>query len=155
MAHVYGSSAVLKSTRDCPMLGSSMRRVGLIDIKVGDAPRRIATFRHATLRVAPHRYATPEPPGKPGGSRAFGADGPPLRALNHGKPNSGDRARAQAQQSLQDCAMTLPGFDADDVAENRGRSFHEMPPVSARTRVSCHLVPAGGCCRLWAQWRAA
>jgi hypothetical protein len=31
-----------------------------------DAPRRIATFRHATL----------EPLGKPGGSRAFSADGP-------------------------------------------------------------------------------
>jgi len=33
------------------------------------------TFRHATLRVAPHRYATLEPLGKPGGSRAFSADG--------------------------------------------------------------------------------
>ena len=42
-----------------------------------DAPRRIATFRHATLRVATHRYATLEPLGKPGGSRAFSADGPP------------------------------------------------------------------------------
>ena len=41
-----------------------------------DAPRRIATFRHATLRVAPHRYATLEPLGKPGGSRAFREDGP-------------------------------------------------------------------------------
>jgi hypothetical protein len=41
-----------------------MRRVGLIDIKVGTrAPRRIATFHHATLRVAPHRYATREPLG--------------------------------------------------------------------------------------------
>jgi hypothetical protein len=40
-----------------------------------DAPRRIATFRHATQRVAPHRYATLEPLGKPGGSRAFSADG--------------------------------------------------------------------------------
>jgi hypothetical protein len=59
------------------MLGSSMRRVGLIDITVGDAPRRIATFRQATLRVAPYRYATLEPSGKPGGSRAFSADGPP------------------------------------------------------------------------------
>jgi hypothetical protein len=28
------------------------------------------------LRVAPHRYATLEPLGKPGGSRAFSADGP-------------------------------------------------------------------------------
>jgi len=54
-----------------------MRRVGLIDItgRQRDAPRRIATFRHATLRVAPHRYATLEPLGKPGGSRAFSADG--------------------------------------------------------------------------------
>jgi len=42
-----------------------------------DALRRIATFRHATLRVAPHRYATLEPLGKPGGSRAFSADGLP------------------------------------------------------------------------------
>jgi hypothetical protein len=59
------------------MLGLSMRRVGLIDItgRQRDALRRIATFLHATLRVAPHRYATLEPPGKPGGSRAFGADG--------------------------------------------------------------------------------
>jgi hypothetical protein len=42
-----------------------MRRVGLIDITVGNvaAPWRIATFDHATLRVAPHRYATREPPG--------------------------------------------------------------------------------------------
>ena len=53
-----------------------MRRVGLIDItgRQRDAPRRIATFLHATLRVAPHRYATLEPLGKPGGSRAFSAD---------------------------------------------------------------------------------
>jgi len=61
-----------------------MRRVGLIDITVGnaiDAPRRIATFRHATLRVATHRYATLEPLGKPGGSRAFSAGGPLNRLL--------------------------------------------------------------------------
>src|SRR6266404_3077933 len=44
-----------------------------------DAPRR-TTFRHATPRVAPHRYATLEPLGKPGGSRAFSADGPPPSA---------------------------------------------------------------------------
>jgi hypothetical protein len=36
-----------------------------------DAPRRIATFHHATLRVATHRYATLEPLEKPGGSRAL------------------------------------------------------------------------------------
>ena len=74
----YGSNAVLKSPRDCTMLGSSMRRVGLIDITVGNATRLGASqFRQATLRVAPYRYATLEPLGKPGGSRAFSADGPP------------------------------------------------------------------------------
>jgi hypothetical protein len=44
-------------------------------------PRPIATFLQATLRVAPHRYATLEPLGKPGGSRAFSADGPLNRRL--------------------------------------------------------------------------
>jgi hypothetical protein len=60
------------------MLTSSMRREGLIDITVGNAtrPRRIATFRHATLRVAIHRYATLEPLGKPGSLRAFSTDAP-------------------------------------------------------------------------------
>jgi hypothetical protein len=41
-------------------------------------PRRIRTFRHATLRVATHRYATLEPLGKPGGSCAFSADVPSI-----------------------------------------------------------------------------
>jgi hypothetical protein len=70
------------------MLGSSMRRVGLIDITVGnaDAPRRIATLLHATLRVAPHRYATLEPLGKPGGSRAFSADGLPQAPVAPRRP---------------------------------------------------------------------
>jgi hypothetical protein len=86
-----------------------MRRVGLIDItgRQRDAPRRIATFLHATLRVAPHRYATREPPGKPGGSRAFGADGlilgvvrfeagsPPL---SDGKSVDEQRRRISAQR---------------------------------------------------------
>src|SRR5258708_32782564 len=73
----YGSSAVLKSPRDCTMLGSSTRRVGLIDITAGNATRLGALQRSATLRVATHRYATLEPLGKPGGSCAFSADGPP------------------------------------------------------------------------------
>ena len=54
---LYGSSAVLKSPRDCTMLGSSIRRVGLIDITVGDAPRRIATLRVATQRLS--RWGSP------------------------------------------------------------------------------------------------
>ena len=46
-----------------------------------DAPRRIATFHHATLRVALHRYATREPLGTPGGSRAFSAQTVTLKRL--------------------------------------------------------------------------
>ena len=66
----------MKSPRDGTMLGSSMRRVGLIDITVGNATRLGASQRSATLRVAIHRYATLEPLGKPGGSRAFSTDAP-------------------------------------------------------------------------------
>ena len=79
MAPPYGSSAVLKSPRYCTMLGvvDETRRTYRHHGRQRDAPRRIATFRHATLRVATHRYATLEPLGKPGGSRAFSADGPP------------------------------------------------------------------------------
>jgi hypothetical protein len=55
------------------------------------APRRIATFHHATLRVATHRYATLEPLGKPGGSRAFSADGPPSSACGSETPTAASR----------------------------------------------------------------
>jgi hypothetical protein len=73
-----------------------------------DAPRRIATFCHATLRVAPHRYATLEPQGKPGGSRAFSADGPPsmMRALNHGKPNAAIVPRHKLNKAYRIVRMT-------------------------------------------------
>src|SRR6478609_6840546 len=100
----------------CLEVTSRLHHVGVVDEtrrtyrhhgRQRDAPRRIATFRHATQRVAPHRYATLEPPGKPGGSRAFSADGPAMmRALKSPQAESGDHATAQAQQSLQDCAMT-------------------------------------------------
>src|SRR6476659_10254234 len=64
----------------CLEVASRLHHVGVVDEtrrtyrhhgRQRDAPRRIATFRHATLCVAPHRYATLEPLGKPGGSRAF------------------------------------------------------------------------------------
>jgi hypothetical protein len=70
----------------CLEVASRLHHVGVVDEtrrtyrhhgRQRDAPRRIVTFRHATLRVAPHRYATLEPLGKPGGSRAFSADGAP------------------------------------------------------------------------------
>ena len=64
----------------CLEVGSRLRHVGVVDEtrrtcrhhgRQRDAPRHIVTFRHATLRVAPHRYATLEPLAKPGGSRAL------------------------------------------------------------------------------------
>ena len=83
MAHVLWQ-------RSCLEVASRLHHVGVVDEmrrtyrhhgRQREAPRRIATFRHATLRVATHRYATLEPLtlellGKPGGSRAFGADAP-------------------------------------------------------------------------------
>src|SRR5258707_12178696 len=66
-------------------VASRLHHVGVVDEtrrtyrhhgRQRDAPRRIATFHYATLRVAPHRYATLEPLGKPGGLRAFSVDGP-------------------------------------------------------------------------------
>src|SRR5260221_11908082 len=68
----------------CLEVASRLHHVGVLDEtrrtyrhhgRQRDAPRRIATFHHATLRVALRRYATLEPLGKPGGSRAFSADG--------------------------------------------------------------------------------
>ena len=55
---LYGSSAVLKSPRDCTMFGSSMRRVGLIDITAGNATRLGASQRSATRRCASQHIAT-------------------------------------------------------------------------------------------------
>src|SRR5258705_13730173 len=74
----YGSNAVLKSPRDGTMLGSSMRRVGLIDITVGNATRLGASQRSATRRSASHHIATQRLSrwGSPA-ARAFSADGPP------------------------------------------------------------------------------
>src|ERR1700675_583187 len=76
MAHVLWQQRCLE-------VASRLHHVGIFDEtrrtyrhhgRQRDAPRRIATFRHATLRVALHRYATLEPLGKPGGLRAFSAD---------------------------------------------------------------------------------
>ena len=78
MAHVLWQQRCLE-------VASRLHHVGVVDEtrrtyrhhgRQRDAPRRIVTFRHATLRVATHRYATLEPLGKPGGSRAFSADAP-------------------------------------------------------------------------------
>src|SRR6266403_3081756 len=78
MAHVYGSSAVLNSPCDCTILGSSMGRVGLIDITVGNATRLGASQRSTTRRCASHHIATQRANrwGHPA-ALAFSADGHP------------------------------------------------------------------------------
>jgi hypothetical protein len=79
MAHVLWQPRCLEvASRRHHVAGvDETRRTYRHDGRQRDAPRRIATFHHATLRVATHRYATLEPLGKPGGSRAFSPDGPP------------------------------------------------------------------------------
>ena len=78
MAHVLWQQRCLE-------VASRQHHVGVVDEtrrtcrhhgRQRDAPRRLVTFHHATLRVATYRYATLEPLGKPGGSRAFSADAP-------------------------------------------------------------------------------
>jgi hypothetical protein len=73
-----------------------------LTIMVGNAcaSRRIATFHHATLRVAPHRYATREPLGTPGGSRAFGADGHPQEPVVQWQKDCNHEAVFQAYKDM-------------------------------------------------------
>jgi hypothetical protein len=106
-----------------------MRRVGLIDITVGNhgwqrgAPRRIATLHHATLRVAPHRYATREPLGTPGGSRAFSADGHPQAPV---APRRSCAARTFfVAQSWAECITNMPGFNLRQAQGSvAGSTYH-------------------------------
>ena len=91
MRTFYGSSAVLKSTRDCTMLGSSIGRVGLIDITVGNAARLGASQRSATRRSASHHIATQRLSrrGSPAARARLVRTAPRNDAsLNHGKPNA-------------------------------------------------------------------
>ena len=70
------AAALLEVVSRLHHVGSSMRCVELSTS--GQATRRASAHRnarHATLRVATHRYATLEPLGKPGGSRAFSVEG--------------------------------------------------------------------------------
>src|SRR5437899_12472478 len=78
MAHVLWQRRCLEVTPRLHHVGvvDETRRTYRHHGRQRDAPRRIVTFHHATLRVAKHRYATLEPLGKPGGSRAFSAYGP-------------------------------------------------------------------------------
>ena len=106
MAHVLWQQRCLE-------VALQLHHVGVVDETRrtyrhhGKATRLGASQRSATLRVAPHCYATLEPLGKPGGSRAFSAHGPLNDAsVESRQAESGDRATAQAQQGLQDCAMT-------------------------------------------------
>jgi hypothetical protein len=86
-----------------------MRRVGLIDITVGNAARLGASQRSATRRSASHHIAT-QRLSRWGSlaARARLARMVPLddASVESRQAESGGRATAQAQQSLQDCAMT-------------------------------------------------
>ena len=109
----YASSAVLKSTRDCTMLGPSMRRVGLIDITVGNATRLGATLR--PRRCASHHIATQRLSrwGSPAARARLARTVPPNDAsVESWQGESGDRATAQAQQSLPviACALLTPSL---------------------------------------------
>src|SRR5437899_4529713 len=93
MAHVLWQQRCLE-------VASRLHHVGVVDEtrrtyrhhgRQRDAPRRIVTFRHATLRVATHSYATLEPLGKPGGSRARLARTPPSIACSSETPTAASR----------------------------------------------------------------
>jgi hypothetical protein len=78
---------------------------------VGNSARLGASQRshHATLRVAPHRYATREPLGTPGGSRAFSADGHPQ---SPGVLRRSCAARTFfVAQSWAECITNMPRFN--------------------------------------------
>src|ERR1700719_2947047 len=65
------------ASRPRHVLAELMRRVGLIDITVGNATRFGASQRSTTRRCASHHIATQRANrwGHPGGSRASSADG--------------------------------------------------------------------------------
>jgi hypothetical protein len=58
IAHTLWQQRCLEVASRLPMLGSSMRRVGLIDITVGNATRLGASQRSTTRRCASHHIAT-------------------------------------------------------------------------------------------------
>jgi hypothetical protein len=111
------------------MLAWSMRRVGLIDITVGNAAPLGASQRSTMRRCASHHIATQRVSrwGDPGGSRAFSADGPP-QALKRSSACGSEtvwRLRATAVQRAADEIEFALRKD-DDNAEGASSS-HEHP----------------------------
>jgi hypothetical protein len=97
-------------------------------------PWRIATLHHATLRVAPHRYATCEPPGHPSGSRAFSADGPsqaPLtpRQLCEANYMRGDEFAGSRRAVIERLATDPPFADILDRSRSVFGSDHDLRVV--------------------------
>ena len=141
LAHAYGSNAVLKSPRDCTMLGvvDETRRTYRHHGRQRDAPRRIATFRHATQRVAPHRYATLEPLWKPGGSRAFIADGPPQAPV--APRRSCERNICERMNSpLRDVPCSNADIDLRPERDQAGR-HHRIPINQSADFSDGHFAP--------------
>jgi hypothetical protein len=89
------------------MLVASMRRVGVIDITVGNATRLGASQRSTTRRCASHHIATQRASrwGHPGGSRALSADGPhdiAVMSLRDMKRNNADNKMQLIQYACND-----------------------------------------------------
>ena len=115
-----------------------MRRVGLIDITVGNAARLGASQRSTTRRCASqhNRYASREPPGKPGGLARFCADGPPIA------PVAPRRTLLRCVQIALKPASEAPGLRG---VFKRGKGRKYLIADSALKRMQ---VDAPGACRL-------
>ena len=130
----------------CLEVDSRLHHVGVVDEtrrtsrhhgRQRDAPRRIASFRHATLRVAPHRYATPEPLGKPGGSRVQRGRSPLKRLWlrdGHVKRNICERMNSP----LRDVPCSNADIDLRPERDLAGR-HHRIPTNQAADFSDGHL----------------
>jgi hypothetical protein len=137
----YGSNAVLKSIRDCTMLGLSMRRVGLIDITVGNATRLGASQRSATRRSASHHIATQRLSrwGSPA-ARARLARTVPLKHLwlrdGHVKRNTCERMNSP----LRDVPCSNADIDLRPERDQAGR-HHRIPINQSADFSDGHFAP--------------
>lgn len=125
------------------MLGWLMRRVGLIDITVGNATRLGASQRSATRRCASHHIATQRLSrwGTPGGLRAFSADGPLKRLYRPQVHRLLERHRREARRrSLcwpkNSLALAFPLSIASLVSERVCHSRDLISQYSSKTAAS-------------------
>src|SRR6476620_3707895 len=103
-----------------------MRRVGLIDITVGNAARLGASQRSTTRRCASHHIATQRANrwGHPGGSRAFSADGPPQALSACGSETVWCLRATAVQRAADEIEFALR---KDDGNAEGASSSHDLP----------------------------